>query len=292
MYNNNMPELPEVQTVVNGLNNFTKGLTISSVEYDWPKTIKNNIDEFLAIVKNSTIIQSERRGKAIIINLDNNYSLIFHLKMTGQIVLRSKKIDFGAGHPNDSFIHKLPDKTTRLNFHIKQGGNIFFNDVRKFGWVEAIPTANILKHKFIKSLGQEPLEMDLATFIKIISKKPHKNIKSFLLDQTMLAGIGNIYTDEALFLSQINPTKKIEDIPLKQQKKLFKNLIYLLNLSIENGGASSKNYIKIDGKSGSFLQFANVYGRKDQLCNKCKTTVIKRIKIAGRGTHYCPNCQK
>ncbi|HRV75944.1 MAG TPA: bifunctional DNA-formamidopyrimidine glycosylase/DNA-(apurinic or apyrimidinic site) lyase [Candidatus Saccharimonadales bacterium] len=286
-----MPELPEVETVVRGLNEHLVGHTIKSFDFDWPKTIKTPLEIFKKEIEGSKVITARRRGKLIIINLSSEHSILIHLKMTGQLVYKSSKLQYGAGHPNNSLVSKLPDKTTRIHFKLDNNSELFFNDVRKFGWVELIPSDEHHLHKFISSLGPEPLEIDYIKFKQALYRFPKAQIKAKLLDQNVLAGVGNIYADESLWAAQIHPQKKISEIPESKLKNLFTELQAVLNLSIEKGGSSSVNYIKVDGKVGSYLTFANVYKREGKPCKRCGTELIRTV-AAGRGTRICPKCQK
>jgi formamidopyrimidine-DNA glycosylase len=285
-----MPELPEVETVVRGLNEHLVGHTIKSFDFDWPKTIKTPIEIFKKEIEGSRVLYAERRGKLIIINLSSNHSILIHLKMTGQLVYKSPKLQYGAGHPNDSLVSKLPDKTTRIHFKLDDNSDFFFNDVRKFGWVEVVPTQYQHLHKFIASLGPEPLEIKFSDFKKALYRFPYAQIKAKLLDQHVLAGVGNIYADESLWAAQIHPQVKIKDIPEEKLERLFKELQAVLNLSIEKGGSSSANYIKVDGKTGSYLTFSKVYKKEGEPCQRCSTELIRTV-AAGRGTRLCPVCQ-
>lgn len=285
-----MPELPEVETVVRGLNEHLVGHTIKSFDFDWPKTIKTPLEIFKKEIEGSKVLSAVRRGKLIIINLSSNHSILIHLKMTGQLVYKSPKLQYGAGHPNDSLVSKLPDKTTRIHFKLDDDSDFFFNDVRKFGWVEVVPTPDQHLHKFIASLGPEPLEIKFSDFKKALYRFPNAQIKAKLLDQHVLAGVGNIYADESLWAARIHPQVKIKDIPEAKLKALFEELQAVLNLSIEKGGSSSANYIKVDGKTGSYLSFSKVYKKEGQPCERCSTELIRTV-AAGRGTRLCPICQ-
>jgi formamidopyrimidine-DNA glycosylase len=285
-----MPELPEVETVVRGLNEHLVGHTIKSFDFDWPKTIKTPVEVFKKEIEGSKVLSAQRRGKLIIINLSSHHSILIHLKMTGQLVYKSPKLQYGAGHPNDSLISKLPDKTTRIHFKLDDNSELFFNDVRKFGWVEVVSTPDQHLHKFISSLGPEPLEIKFRDFKKALYKFPNAQIKAKLLDQHVLAGVGNIYADESLWAAKIHPQSKISSIPEERLKKLFEELQAVLNLSIEKGGSSSANYIKVDGKTGSYLTFSKVYKKEGHPCGRCSTELIRTV-AAGRGTRLCPVCQ-
>lgn len=211
--------------------------------------------------------------------------------MTGQLVFRSESAVFGAGHPSDSLVGKLPDKSTRVIFDLGDA-KLFFNDQRKFGWVRLIPTIEIENIDFFKKLGPEPLEADFKAedFIRRIKKRPNSSIKPVLLDQSVIAGVGNIYADESLWGAKIHPLTRVKNIKDPELKALFKSLQEVLSLSIQKGGSTDKNYIDAEGKKGSYLQFANVFRRENLPCPRCATTIIK-TRVAARGTHICPNCQ-
>ncbi len=287
-----MPELPEVETVRRGLQNLLPGRQVVQVDFDFAKGFPNaqaDIDEYLIGAKIKAV---KRRAKVLIIDLDTNYSLVIHLKMTGQLVFRSKDYNFGAGHPNDSLLGKLPDKSTRVTLTFGDNGHLFFNDQRKFGWMRLLPAVEIPEIDFFKKVGPEPLsdEFLASDFIIRLRRRNKSAIKSVLLDQTVIAGVGNIYADESLFAAQIHPLQKVCDIDDDRLKKLYDKLRFILNLSLEKGGSTDKNYVDAEGKKGSYLEFAKVFRRQGQTCGTCKSQIIK-IRAAGRGTHICPKCQ-
>lgn len=287
-----MPELPEVETVKRGLNVLIIGKIIKSVESNNPKSFPNSkvdVDEFLI---NANIIDVRRRAKVLMIDLSTKYSLVIHLKMTGQLVFVDKSERFGAGHPNDSLINSLPDKSTRVNIEFTDGSHLFFNDQRKFGWVRLIPTVEIVNIDFMKKVGPEPLEADFTTkqFIERFKKRPGTTIKAALLDQSVIAGVGNIYADESLWGAMIHPSTQVRNVSSAQFKKLYTDLREVMNLSIEKGGSTNRNYVNAEGKKGSYMDFARVFRREGQGCPRCGIEIIK-LRVAGRGTHICPNCQ-
>lgn len=288
-----MPELPEVETVRIGLNELLPGKLIKDVSFDWPKSFPNavaDVDKFLIGAK---ITEVKRRAKVLIIELSSKYSLIIHLKMTGQMVYRSNDDNerFGAGHPNNSLIGELPDKSTRVVLDLGTA-KLFFNDQRKFGWMRLVPTIEIPNIDFFKKIGPEPLaaDFDHKAFTARLMRRPKSGIKGVLLDQTVLAGVGNIYADESLFAAKIHPETKVQDIPKTKLVKLHEALIAVLKLSIEKGGSSDRNYVDAKGKRGSYLTFAKVFRKNGQPCPNCGTILLK-TRVAGRGTHWCPVCQ-
>lgn len=288
-----MPELPEVETIRIGLNRFLIGKKISKIEHDTPKSFPNSQTDVDRFIINSKIISIHRRAKVLIINLDSSYSLVIHLKMTGQLVYRDGEVRFGAGHPSDSLIGDLPVKTTRVIFTFSDGSKLFFNDQRKFGWIRLIPTNEVYDIDFFKKVGPEPLSSKFTwkDFIVRINRRSKSNIKSVLLDQTVIAGVGNIYADESLWAAKIHPATIVSKLSPSKLKKLHSDLISILKLSIEKGGSTDRNYVDALGKKGSYLNFASVFRREGQPCLRCGTTIIK-LRVAGRGTHICPHCQK
>lgn len=288
-----MPELPEVETVKRGLEKLIIGIVVDSVEHDWPKSFPNAVSDVNSFLIGSKVQAVRRRAKVLIIDLSSNYSLVIHLKMTGQLVFRSVNYNFGAGHPNKSLVGDLPDKSSRVEITFKDGSKLFFNDQRKFGWMRLMPTSEIDDLDFFKKVGPEPLSADFnwKQLQNRLAKRKNSSIKAALLDQTVVAGVGNIYADESLWGAKIHPSTLVRDVSSIKVHKLYDELVYVLKLSIEKGGSTDKNYIDAEGKKGSYLQFAHVFRRENQACPRCGHIIIK-TRVAGRGTHYCPHCQK
>lgn len=288
-----MPELPEVETVRRGLEALVIGKQIMAVKHDTPKSFPNAAGDVEQFLIKAHITDVRRRAKVLIIDLDTEYSLVIHLKMTGQMVFRGKEV-FGAGHPNDSLIGELPDKSTRVTITFTDGSKLFFNDQRKFGWMRLLPTIEIPNIDFMKKVGPEPLSDDFTQqiFIERMRRRANTTIKAALLDQTVLAGIGNIYADEGLWGAKIHPAQRVRDVPDAKLKLLYKELRFVLELSIEKGGSTDRNYVNAEGKKGSYIDFARVFRREGKDCPRHPGTKIEKSKVAGRGTHTCPTCQK
>lgn len=288
-----MPELPEVETVRRGLSALVINKKIKSVQHDWPKSFPNapaDVNEFL---NGATITDVRRRAKVLIIDLSTKYSLIVHLKMTGQLVFRGEQV-FGAGHPSDSLVGDLPDKSTRVIIEFSDNSYLYFNDQRKFGWMRLFPTVEVPNIDFFLKVGPEPLgdEFTPQIFIERIRKRANTTIKAALLDQTVVAGIGNIYADEALWGARIHPAQRVREVSDSRLKTLYKELRFVLELSIEKGGSTDKNYVNAEGKKGSYIDFARVFRREGKDCPRHSGTPIIKTRVAGRGTHTCPQCQK
>ena len=327
-----MPELPEVETVRSGLQRLLPRKVVTDVVFDWPKSFPNapaDVEEFLDGAK---VMQVRRRAKVLMIDLSTDYSLVVHLKMTGQLVfvgstdqngvggweignmLEDTPLDgkkglgepaplpitrppipnrFGAGHPNDSLVGKLPDKSTRVTITFADGSQLFFNDQRKFGWMRLLPTSEIPNIDFMKKVGPEPLSDEFTSeiFISRILRRKNSSVKAAILDQTVLAGVGNIYADESLFAAKIHPASLVGAIPKSHLKALHKEIKEVLQLSIDKGGSTNRNYVNAEGKKGSYMDFAKVFRRENQPCPICGHEIVK-IRVAGRGTHICTKCQK
>jgi formamidopyrimidine-DNA glycosylase len=288
-----MPELPEVETVRIGLDRLLPGRTIAAVDFDWPKSFPNaeaDVQQFLIGAK---VVKIARRAKVLLIELSSKYSLVIHLKMTGQLVFRSPSQRFGAGHPSASLISELPDKSTRVILAFSDDSKLFFNDQRKFGWMRLIPTAEVINLDFFQKVGPEPLAADFTwqQFAERLQRRPNSNVKAVLLDQTVVAGIGNIYADESLWGAKIHPLTLVRELSDQQLRTLYEELVFVLKLAIEKGGSTDRNYVNAEGKKGSYMSFARVFRREGKPCERCGTTITK-TRVAGRGTHLCPHCQR
>jgi formamidopyrimidine-DNA glycosylase len=288
-----MPELPEVETVRRGLERLIVGRSIKTVTvYDSPKSFPNTQADVEQFVYGATIVAVRRRAKVLLIELSTNYTFVTHLKMTGQLVYVGNE-RFGAGHPTNSLIGSLPDRSTRVAMAFDDGTTLFFNDQRKFGWMKLYPAPEVMNIDFMQKVGPEPLD-DSFTAKVFISRIRHRNnttIKAAILDQTVLAGVGNIYADESLWGAKIHPSTRVKNVSDEQLSTLLVELKYVLNLAIEKGGSTDKNYVNAEGKRGSYIDFARVFRREGKECPRHPGTVIIKTRVAGRGTHTCPICQ-
>jgi formamidopyrimidine-DNA glycosylase len=283
-----MPELPEVETLKRELNKVLPGLKIKDTQVLWAKTVSPlSPSVFLKQIKGKKIKEIRRRAKMLFIDLEGDLALAVHLKMTGQLIYK----DIAGGHPDDQMAEKQPSKYTRLIFEFTDKSNLYFNDLRKFGWVKLVDDKQM--DKLVENVGPEPLSSIFTpqVLIDIFKKYPNRTIKQILLDQTLIAGIGNIYADEACFLSKLLPTRKSSTLKPAQVKDLRDNIIKVLKLSIQKKGTSSRNYRRSDGSMGGFVPHLNVYGRKGESCKICAQP-IEKIRHVGRGTHFCKHCQK
>lgn len=284
-----MPELPEVETIRRGLSDCIikeKGGKVLTVKIYSGKSFIGEPSRIMGV----EVIEIRRRGKALIFDLSNRVSVICHLRMTGQLVWVGKE-RFAGGHPSDNFIADLPNGQTRVIIKF-QNGTLFFNDQRKFGFMKVLPTSRVEDDDFIARLAKEPWQMKPEEFYRKLQRHKNAPIKMVILDQTVVAGLGNIYADEALYYAKIKPKRKAGLVSESEAAKLLEGARVVMERSLEAGGSTIRNYVKSDGTKGDYLElFAEVFNREGQKCRRCGAEIVK-VKLGGRGTHYCPECQK
>ena len=259
---------------------------------DSPKSFPNDPTTAAHFLHNARVTAVRRRAKVLLIELDTRYTLVVHLKMTGQLVFVGAE-RWGGGHPTDSLIHELPDRHTRVIIDFTDGSWLFFNDLRKFGWMKLYPTAEVPNMPFMRRVGPEPLgdSCDSAAFISRIRRRNNTTVKAAILDQSVIAGVGNIYADESLWQACIHPAMRVHALSGEQLAVLLTSIKKVLALGIETGGSTDKNYVDAEGNKGNYLQFAHVFRREGQPCQRHPDSTIQKIRVAGRGTHICPACQ-
>jgi formamidopyrimidine-DNA glycosylase len=308
-----MPELPEVQTTVNGLNKTVKGKTIVDVWTDiavaTPSLPHHNhstksaafFKVFKKTIIGATIIKAERHAKNIFIHLSNKQSIWIHMKMTGHMMYGRYEFDkktnqwMPAQDEKNDALRDPFNKYLHTVFSIKDGKNIkqlVLSDVRKFAKVTLLPTNTIAD---ALDIGPEPLtkEFTLAVCTEQLLKHPTRPIKEVLLDQKIISGIGNIYSDEALWLAGIHPLRKVADITKSEMKKLYEAIKIVLEKGIDFGGDSTSDYRDINGERGKFQASHNAYRMTGKPCKKKGCSgIIARIPFGGRGAHFCPVHQK
>jgi formamidopyrimidine-DNA glycosylase len=283
-----MPELPEVETIRLGLQKAIVGKTISGVDIRVPKLFHGEKKDIVG----KKIVDIDRRAKQIIIDVEGDNDLLIHLKMTGQLIFEDGKSRVAGGHPSVDWVAKLPNSTTHIIFDFSDGSKLFFNDLRKFGWIKVFNSKE-LKGKLSDELGVEPFEKEFTAekLGEIIKSKPRWNIKKVLTDQSLISGIGNIYADESLYWAGILPTRLAKDIADNEISKLRESIIKSLEIGLKYGGSSENTYYKIDGTKGQAQEHFQVYAQGGKKCKRCDG-VVKKIRLNGRGTHFCEKCQK
>lgn len=293
-----MPELPEVETIKIALQSKLTGLSIKRIDVLNAKSFSGQGQQILK----AKITMVWRRAKVLGMDFENGLSLIFHLKMSGQIIWTKGGPDRAVndqkvigGHPTKDMFGEVPNKSTRVIFELSDKSKLYFNDQRKFGWVRVVKSQDLksINYGLVKSLGPEPLENDFTWEVLKERLQRHKKIavKVSLLDQGVVSGVGNIYACEACFIANIHPAQKVETLNDQQIQKLHWGIVQSLKDGIKYGGSSKVHFVNPEGKRGYFLDYAFVYDRSGQSCRICQATVEK-IKLTGRGTYFCPNCQK
>ena len=272
-----MPELPEVETVINTIRPHIINKEIEKIEVYYDRLIQSNLDEFKTKLINQKFINVTRYGKFIFLHLTNDFVIITHLRMEGKFRFENS--------------HNLRKKHTSAGFFFKDGTSLAFDDTRKFGLMYLSDEANFKETKMIKKLGIEANKISENDYEFLIKKfKKNKCIKELLLDQSILAGIGNIYADEILFSTKINPFRKGNDISDEKYHEIFQASNQILNKAITLGGSTIHSFHPSEGVDGKFQETLLCYGKSGTPCPNCNTTLHKDF-IGGRGTTFCPNCQ-
>ncbi|MFZ3301629.1 MAG: bifunctional DNA-formamidopyrimidine glycosylase/DNA-(apurinic or apyrimidinic site) lyase [Microgenomates group bacterium] len=280
-----MPELPEVETMRFQLEKFLVGSKISDVQI---KTLNYDLEKEKLI--GGEVVGVRRFAKVSSIDLSNGYSILTHVKLTGQFIYRgprlnnpdklSSKVSGGIGGPH-----------THIIFEFSDGGKLYYNDIRKFGWVRVVKTDEVLNEKFVKTLGPEPFkDLKIEYFEKVLSKS-RRNIKVLLMDQSKIGGVGNIYANDALWLSRISPKRLSNTLSKIEIDSLYNAIETVLKAGLKYGGASELAFVTPDGKEGEYQNHTLVYGHQNEICKNCNKTKIEKFFIGGRGTYWCSNCQ-
>jgi len=283
-----MPELPEIETIKKGLAKKIIGKEIVDIKIETTKSFQGDKENILG----AKIEEIGRRAKLISMKLSNGFNLLFHLKLTGKLIYVENGERMAGGHPSHDWHAKLPNTNTRLIFTFKNGSKLFFNDLRKFGWCKVL--TDIELREIFEGYGVEPFTSDFTVdyLLRKAKKIPNRNIKQFLTDQEIIAGIGNIYVDESLFLAGVLPTRKLRDLSMAEWQKINVSVLKVLKLGLKYGGTSDRDYVNALGVKGGMQNYLKVYHRVGQPCLGGCGGVVKRMTIGGRGTHYCPTCQK
>lgn len=286
-----MPELPEVETIKLGLQKYLVGKTIVGIEVRLRRIFSGDEKNIIG----AKIKSIDRFGKGLVINLNNGYSIAAHIKLTGQFIYQGSEV------PREIKVSakvggKLPNKWTHVIFILNNESILYYNDLRQFGWIKILKTYEVSSLPFFRDLGPEPLPssgqaaLTFDLFEKIV-KSSSVSIKPLIMDQKKIAGIGNIYANDALFNAQIDPRRKAKSLKDTEIKKLYDSILKVLKKSLENGGASELNFVNALGQEGKYQHHFLAYARDGEECARCKE-IMKKITLGGRGTYFCPNCQK
>lgn len=288
-----VPELPEVETLRHGLEGTIRGKRITAVNVLWPGTFDLPQAILDTEVAGHRITAVRRRGKVLLLDLDRDWHLLLHPKMTGQLVVCDQgQTVFAGGHPSPSLLGAMPNPTTRVVFTLNHRATMYFNDQRKFGWIRLADTPALATDPFLSRLGPEPLSDAFTPSVlrERLGRHQRAPIKAALLDQSTLAGIGNIYADECLHLARLHPRRLAGTLTAGEVTRLHHAIQTILGNAIEHGGTSFAEYINQARGHDTYLAHARVFHRDGRPCPTCGTP-IERIRVAGRGTNLCPRCQ-
>ena len=311
--NHFMPELPEVQTIVSELNRKLKNRAIKSVKVNAPKIISvgphtvsnirkaddSKVKLFEKLLIGHRITSVKRRAKLLIFDFSGPLSMLVHLKMTGQFIFEDKTLRQKT-HGKYRMLNKLnapfvelPGKHTHVIFYFTDGSILYFNDVRKFGYLKIVRDDEISQVKELNEYGPEPLDKKFtySIFKSAVTKRPNGKIKQVLMDNKVVVGIGNIYSDEILFHAKVRPTRAVSSLNDNELKAIYKFIKPVLLKGIKAKGSSVGDFVRTDGTWGQMVKFHFVYGRKGQKCKNCGS-IIESIKLGGRTGSFCPKCQK
>jgi len=307
-----MPELPEVQTVVSELNRKLKNKKIKSVVVCTPKiisvgpkTVSNrrqtsskNVKDFIKALTGETIISVSRRAKMLIFDFAGPYSMLVHLKMTGQFIYEDKALrkksdgKYRILNKITAPLVQFPTKHTHVIFTFTDGSILYFSDVRKFGYLKIVRDDEIDQVKELNEFGPEPLskKFTFKLFAEQVKARKAVSVKQFIMDAKVVTGIGNIYSDEILFHAKIRPDRRASRLSEEELKEIYKYIPIVLKQAIKYKGSSVGDFVRTDGKWGSMGKHHWVYGRYNKPCKVCGTE-LKRVTLGGRTSTFCPNCQ-
>jgi len=288
-----MPELPEVEAIRTQLEKYLSGHRIEKVEIRNPKIFEGVVKN----VEGASFKEFRRFGKVLSLDLSNDFSLVIHVKMTGQLIYRgphlknpqlSKKVSGGLGGSH-----------THVIFHLDKKGMLYYNDFRRFGWIKVVRTDDVQKTGLVGKMGPEPYYAKATQgrpltieYFESLLRKTRRNIKVLLMDQAKIGGIGNIYANDALWLSKIDPKRAANSLAESEIHELFNAIETVIKKGMEMGGSSENSYVRPDGTEGEYQNHTLVYGKTGQLCSRCKKENIMKFMLGGRGTYFCPKCQK
>ncbi len=282
-----MPELPEVETVARQLRKVVVGKTIKSVDVAKAKSWSGDIEK----VVGQKITDVSRRSKILRIRLGNDLNLTVHLKMSGQLIYVDGEKRVGGGHPTADWIQDLPSKHTRVTFTFSDGTHLFFNDQRIFGWIRLASDEEV--EKTFTALAPDIIDPEITP--QYLFEKTHNRkipIKQLIMDNQIVAGVGNIYACDALNLAKISPKRAATTLSMEKITHLLKSMKEVVELGIEMGGATAHGkYVHVTGLAGKYQNVMRVYNKKGEPCPNCGA-LIEKMKLGGRGTYFCPNCQK
>ncbi len=283
-----MPELPEVETIKLQLQRYLVGHTIEKVEVKNPRLWTGDTKD----VEGTKVKDIRRFAKVISIDLANGNSIVIHIKLTGQILYRGPNLE-SPPELSKKVLGGIPGQHTHVIFHLDKGGTLYYNDVRRFGWLKVVETAKLLEQNdFISKLGPEPFkDLTLEKFKEMV-KKGNRPIKVLIMDQGKMGGVGNIYANDALWLAKINPERKAKEMSEKEAEELFNAIEHVLKEGLKYGGASELAFVTPDGSEGDYQGHTLAYAHDGMKCERCGKGIFEKYFLGGRGTYVCRICQK
>lgn len=287
-----MPELPEVETIRLGLEQHLVGKKIEDVEVRLSKIVQGDVEDIVG----TKVTGVRRFGKGLVIDLDNKYSIAFHVKLTGQIIYQ----ETNGTKVSKKMVGDLPGKFTHVIFELDKGARLYYNDIRQFGWIRIVKTDELTKILFFKELasdfatvsqsGELRSNITIEQFSHILSRSGQP-IKVVIMDQQRIGGIGNIYANDALWDAKIDPKRKASSLTDKETEELYNSLIKVLKKGFQYGGASELRFVNALGQEGEYQKHFLAYAQKGKPCKRCGET-MKKEYVGGRGSFYCSRCQK
>lgn len=281
-----MPELPEVESIRLQLERFVVGHKVLSIDVKNRRIFQG--DE--ALVIGGVCTAARRFGKVTVLDFDNQVSIMIHVKMTGQLIYR------GPNLPNPEPLSPkvsggVPGRFTHVTFKLDREGILYYNDFRQFGWIKVVQTDDVMTTGLVGKMGPEPFrDLTFEKFSAVLSKT-RRPIKVVLMDQERIAGVGNIYANDALWLSKILPTRPANSITQEEQQLLYDAVLSVLKEGMKYGGSSENSFVTPDGAEGEYQRYTLVYGKQGTTCTNCTTEKITKNMLGGRGTYFCPVCQ-
>jgi len=282
-----MPELPEVETIATQLAMTLAGKKIAGLTVLNKGSFVGDKNQVIG----QTIAVVDRRAKVLRMKLGNCLYLLFHLKMTGQLIFIDHNKRIAGGHADHDWHAELPNAHTRIIFDFGGEQKLYFNDLRKFGWCKLVTEAEM--NEYFTKYGPEPLpHIDLRALKAHAVRMSRSAVKKFIMDQSVISGIGNIYADETLFAARIHPRRLVGSITDAEWENIAHEAERILKLAVKHGGTTDSDYVNAEGKKGGMQDYLLVYHHAGEPCPRSCGGKIERITVGGRGTHFCPNCQK
>lgn len=285
-----MPELPEVETIRRGLEHYLVGHKILDVEVKVPKLFEGSSKQIVG----SKVQKVRRFGKGLVIDLSNGISLAIHIKLTGQLIYRDEKTKNIKVSPRK--VGTLPSKFTHVVFTLDpsagsgQAAYLYYNDLRRFGWIKVVKTDEVQSLPFFKTMGPEPFKDLTFEYFRKVLGSSSLAIKPLIMDQKRIGGIGNIYANDALYFAKINPKRPAKSLSLIEQKNLYEGVHKVMDKGMKYGGSSELTYVNVLGQEGEYQRHTLVYGRQGDICERCGGRIKKHF-LGGRGTYFCERCQ-